>query len=571
MKRTLILTILFLLAAPAVVFAQPSVPGVRYVSVAPTGSCSQSPPVQVLNSSGAIYTCNNGTWAVQGGSSGVTQITAGTNVTISPSGGTGNVTINASEQQAAQYLVYTASSTACTPGTSGTVACARNNVTGSVDYSNADFCAVMNSALSASIMSTGGEIYLQKGSYQALSATQETTSPYTTRYYCVGIPAANVPSGYTFKIDADPGTSLSLTTTAEGMVPGGDTLIGLWVRPTPNNSLGFYWGPQFYVENLTVFFPTNTHGHETGISALEASQLETIQDGVTYVTGSGFGVSTDIGIESPATFSNGWWCDQTTAYGMGDGFDVNTEHTTMRNCVAVQDLVGVYYGKTESRNGQPITHGSDFFHLQLYDDYHGFIIGSSSTVSAGDMLNFVDLDLEYAVTGPLQWADGVTEVQPGLTGGIMAFTPTITGTAHGSTPLATPFAAGSGANYTIVGAIAPYTSNSFNIVETSCSPVALNATTGFYWNNTSSTCPFDLAIPTLGLQQCFGQYQGRSGALSLIPPSGVTVYYQGAAGTPGSATGLVSSGVTGDFICVVGTSTTTYQAIGAGYGTWTNH
>ena len=67
MKRTLILTILFLLAAPAVVFAQPSVPGVRYVSVAPTGSCSQSPPVQVLNSSGAIYTCNNGTWAVQGG------------------------------------------------------------------------------------------------------------------------------------------------------------------------------------------------------------------------------------------------------------------------------------------------------------------------------------------------------------------------------------------------------------------------------------------------------------------------------------------------------------------------
>ena len=62
MKRTLILTILFLLAAPAVVFAPPSVPGVRYVRVAPTGSCSQSPPVQVLNSSGDIYTCDNGTW-----------------------------------------------------------------------------------------------------------------------------------------------------------------------------------------------------------------------------------------------------------------------------------------------------------------------------------------------------------------------------------------------------------------------------------------------------------------------------------------------------------------------------
>jgi hypothetical protein len=35
-------------------------------------------------------------WGTCGSSGGVTQITAGTNVTISPSGGTGNVTINAS-------------------------------------------------------------------------------------------------------------------------------------------------------------------------------------------------------------------------------------------------------------------------------------------------------------------------------------------------------------------------------------------------------------------------------------------------------------------------------------------
>jgi hypothetical protein len=81
--------------------AQVSAPGVTYVASAPSGSCGQSPPVQVLNSSGAIYTCANGTWAVQGGGSpsGVTEVIPGTNVTCSPNVGgscTGNVTINAS-------------------------------------------------------------------------------------------------------------------------------------------------------------------------------------------------------------------------------------------------------------------------------------------------------------------------------------------------------------------------------------------------------------------------------------------------------------------------------------------
>ena len=65
--KKLALTILLFAASAA---AQLNNPGVTYVSSAPSGACSQSPPVQVLNSSGAIYTCNNGTWAVQGGGSG---------------------------------------------------------------------------------------------------------------------------------------------------------------------------------------------------------------------------------------------------------------------------------------------------------------------------------------------------------------------------------------------------------------------------------------------------------------------------------------------------------------------
>ena len=46
--------ILIALSFAAPLAAQVSNPGVRYVSSAPSGACSQSPPVQVLNSSGAI-------------------------------------------------------------------------------------------------------------------------------------------------------------------------------------------------------------------------------------------------------------------------------------------------------------------------------------------------------------------------------------------------------------------------------------------------------------------------------------------------------------------------------------
>lgn len=61
--------------------AQVSTPSVRYVGSAPSGTCSQAPPVQVLNSSGAIYTCNNGTWGVATGGGGGS--TPGVNVALS--------------------------------------------------------------------------------------------------------------------------------------------------------------------------------------------------------------------------------------------------------------------------------------------------------------------------------------------------------------------------------------------------------------------------------------------------------------------------------------------------------
>ena len=66
----------WLLLLSSAALAQVSNPGVRYVGSAPSGACAQAPPVQVLNSSGAIYTCDNGTWAVQGGGGGSGTVTS---------------------------------------------------------------------------------------------------------------------------------------------------------------------------------------------------------------------------------------------------------------------------------------------------------------------------------------------------------------------------------------------------------------------------------------------------------------------------------------------------------------
>ena len=110
----------------------------------------------------------------------------------------------------------------------------------------------------------------------------------------------------------------------------------------------------------------------------------------------------------------------------------------------------------------------------------------------------------------------------------------------------------------------------FNINHSSGSPYSLAGTNGTYWNNTASAFNWQLDVPSAGKQYCFGNYQARSSALTITSTTGVTIYFKGVAGTTTSGT-LVSSGAAGDFICLEGTDATTYMAIGAGYGTWTNN
>ena len=116
-----------------------------------------------------------------------------------------------------------------------------------------------------------------------------------------------------------------------------------------------------------------------------------------------------------------------------------------------------------------------------------------------------------------------------------------------------------------------YTGVACNTVQTSGSPFALTAQSQTQWNNTSGAYVWDLPATASGIQVCIGNYKTVAHAISLVPPSGSTIYYKGVAGTTSSSTGIVSGGAAGDFICAEGVDSTTWEVIGAGQGTWTNN
>ena len=107
-------------------------------------------------------------------------------------------------------------------------------------------------------------------------------------------------------------------------------------------------------------------------------------------------------------------------------------------------------------------------------------------------------------------------------------------------------------------------------VESSGSPLTLAGLSGYYYNDTSSAYTFQLDAPVLGKQYCFANRKARTSALTIKSTTGVTIYYKGVAGTTTTGT-LVSGGAAGDAICLVGTDSTTYEALGPGQGTWVNN
>ena len=116
-----------------------------------------------------------------------------------------------------------------------------------------------------------------------------------------------------------------------------------------------------------------------------------------------------------------------------------------------------------------------------------------------------------------------------------------------------------------------YTGIACNTVQTSGSPFSMTGQSETQWNNTSGAYVWDLPATASGIIKCIGNYKTVAKVISLVPPSGSTIYYKGVAGTTSSSTGLVSGGAAGDYICVEAVDSTTWIAAGSGAGTWTNN
>jgi hypothetical protein len=155
----------------------------------------------------------------------------------------------------------------------------------------------------------------------------------------------------------------------------------------------------------------------------------------------------------------------------------------------------------------------------------------------------------------------------GSGGIVLASSPTLTTAVLGSSTATTQSACD---NSTTVATTA-YLSVVCSTTETSGSPLSATSQSQMIWNNTAGAYVVDLPATANGLVLCVGNDKARSGAVSFVPPSGSTIYYKGVAGTTSSATGLVSGGAAGDFICVQATDSTTWMAVGAGQGTFTNN
>jgi hypothetical protein len=107
------------------------------------------------------------------------------------------------------------------------------------------------------------------------------------------------------------------------------------------------------------------------------------------------------------------------------------------------------------------------------------------------------------------------------------------------------------------------------LISSGAGPISPTAT-GFYFNN-HGALTYNLPTITsasIGLQMCFRNDTGISGALTIVAPASTTIDVAGAVkSTPGN---LSSAGALGDAACVVAVGTTLYMAY-TGPGTWSNN
>lgn len=451
---------------------------------------------------------------------------------------------------------------------------AKNNVTGSVEYSDTDAGAVIRSAISAQ-SGTCGHLYFSAAVYNINSLIKETAGGYS-HYYGIGFPSSAA-AGYKcqWSVEGDStlvpldqfaapaqtnGAIFYVTPTAIASVPANSEIMGFWTRPDDV----YIVGPVLSFKNIGVRFPNNQRGSETAINSTQAASVDyesimadfaTAENDLVFPVAGLHGL---YGITTTDSSHEQNYMRNTYAFGYDHCLDVQSEHSVLINSYGVRCNYAIDYGV----RGAGVLHASSWMSSGWGESAHGLTLGSM--MQNGSILDISGLDIEDATTGIWVPVAHGTEAHSGYTSGRISYSRV--NQAIGLAPLAVLFDGGGGVGFTFSGSahstsLTPgsYSNSSVTVdsngiissvssgssgaggsgAVTACSDVHLSRAIGTVYQNASMTQPlFIYVIGVLG-NQGNGRDNLKGQADESSPPTTYFFAQDGLTGTDASGTMVV--------------------------------
>ena len=320
---------------------------------------------------------------------------------------------------------------------SGATYHARNNATGSIDYSDADAGAVIRGAID-SLSGKCGHLNFEPAVYNIDSLVQEKVAGFS-HYYGIRIPGVASPGQYcewTLEGDSPPplidqfgtgvqtsGVIFYITPAAIANVPAAAQIIGIWVQPSiptaayaPSASISFH--------DIDVRFPTNQRGNETGIDASQAlnanydnvtADFNIAQSNLQFPVAGTVGL---VGLTTTASSHEENYMRNALAIGYDIGLDIQSEHSVLINSYAVDGNYCIDYGV----HGGAIYHASAWVDAGWGECAHGLTLGPN--LQRGTLLEIGGLDIEDASPGYMKIFKPVyhvKETNAGYTHGVFEY------------------------------------------------------------------------------------------------------------------------------------------------------